>query len=146
MFRFCYVTSFRAVYMEDTPAFDTIDHSKLLLKLDNTGICGMAHLILKSYWSNRKQYTSTLGEKFELLTVLFGVMYKTTFIFTIHNWHQLCIFCRWHKYFVKGKSLADPYDKTNKVLKCITTYMKHNKLHTNMTKCCYIQYLGVVVY
>ena len=37
-------------------AFDTVDHEKIILKLEKYGICGKNLLCFKSYLSNRKQY------------------------------------------------------------------------------------------
>ena len=53
--------------------FDTIDHGKLLSKLDVYGIRGNTHSLIKSYLSNRVQYTSVLGELSDKLPVIYGV-------------------------------------------------------------------------
>ena len=58
----------------DTPA---IDHKKLLHKLDNYGIRGVARDLIKSYLRNRLQYTETLGEKSESLNVTY-IVRRTT--------------------------------------------------------------------
>ena len=39
-------------------AFDTLDHSKLLSKLEHYGIRGTCLDLLKSYLTNREQYTN----------------------------------------------------------------------------------------
>ena len=45
----------------------------LLRKLDNCGIRGISNNLLRSYLSNRKQFTYVLGEKSAIEHVLFGV-------------------------------------------------------------------------
>ena len=61
------------IFIDLSKAFDTIDHQKLLYKLENYGIRRIAGDLIKSYLINRQQYTETVGEKSKCLKVLFGV-------------------------------------------------------------------------
>ena len=51
------------IFIDLSKAFDTIDHSTLLVKLDRYGIRGNANSLIKNYLSDRTQYTDVLGEK-----------------------------------------------------------------------------------
>ena len=61
------------IYIDLSKAFDTIDHVKLLDKLYIYGVRGTTDSLLKSYLSNRLQYTSVLGETSNTLPVTYGV-------------------------------------------------------------------------
>ena len=61
------------IFIDLSKAFDTIDHEKLLTKLNRYGIRSNAHDLIKSYLSRRQQYTDVLGEKSEHLNVKYGV-------------------------------------------------------------------------
>ena len=61
------------IFIDLSKAFDTIDHSTLLIKLEGYGIRGMANDLIKSYLTNRLQYTEVLGEKSDTLSIQFGV-------------------------------------------------------------------------
>ena len=50
-----------AVFLDISKAFDTVNHSLLIKKLDHYGIKGLPLKVLKSYLSNRHQYTSMSG-------------------------------------------------------------------------------------
>ena len=139
------------IFIDLSKAFDTIDHKKLLYKLDRYGIRGMAHNLLKSYLSNRLQYTSTLGENSEKLTVLYGVpqgsvlgpllflLYVNDIINCNKNGNFI-LFADDTNIFVDGSTPEEAYYKANALLKSVATYMRHNKLHINMGKCCFIHF------
>jgi hypothetical protein len=42
--------------------------------------------------------------------------------------------------FVEGATAQEAYDKGNELLKCLYKYMILNKLHVNMSKCCYMHF------
>ena len=50
------------IFIELSKTFDTLDHKLLLRKLGNCGIKGISNDFLRSYLSNRKQFTYVLGE------------------------------------------------------------------------------------
>ena len=62
-----------ALYVDLSKAFDTVDHSILLKKLEHHGIRGVPLELLKSYLSFRKQYTVVNGSKSIELPVEIGV-------------------------------------------------------------------------
>ena len=61
------------IFIDLSKAFDTIDHTTLLAKLNQYGIRGNALNLIKSYLSSRTQYTEVFGEKSDSLVVKFGV-------------------------------------------------------------------------
>ena len=60
-------------YLDFAKAFDSVSHSRLLLKLHRYGICGQLHEWFKDYLSNRVQRTILLGAISSPLPVLSGV-------------------------------------------------------------------------
>ena len=60
------------VFIDLKKAFDTIDHSVLLQKLEYYGIRGLPHAWLSSYLENRKQYVCVNNVNSDLLKVTYG--------------------------------------------------------------------------
>ena len=139
------------IFIDLSKAFDTIDHKTLLHKLSRYGIRGNANSLIKSYLSCRSHYTEINGEKSDPLTVLYGVPQGSVlgpllfllYINDIANCSDLgtfILFADDTNIFVKGVTAEDAYLKGNKVLKLVKEYMLLNKLHINMSKCCYIHF------
>ena len=139
------------IFIDLSKAFDTIDHGTLLVKLDRYGIRGNANSLIKSYLSDRTQYTEVLGEKSNYLTIKYGVPQGSVlgpllfllYINDISNCSCLgtfILFADDTNIFVEGQSAEDAFEKGNKVLRSVRNYMLLNKLHINMSKCCYVHF------
>ena len=61
------------IFIDVSKAFNTRDHKMLLTKLERYGIRGIANELIKSYLTDRSQYTEVLDEKSEYFTVSYGV-------------------------------------------------------------------------
>ena len=55
-------------------AFDTLDHSILLVKLTYYGLCGVENLMFRTYLSCRHQYVEHNGSKSETKSTSIGVL------------------------------------------------------------------------
>ena len=139
------------IFIDLSKAFDTIDHETLLVKLNRYGIRSNALNLIKSYLSRRTQYTEVLGAKSESLTVRYGVPQGSVlgpllfllYINDISRASELGTFIMFAddtNIFVEGQTAAEAYSKGNELLNMVQKYMLLNKLHINMSKCCYIHF------
>lgn len=139
------------IFIDLSKAFDTIDHSTLLIKLEGYGIRGMANDLIKSYLTNRLQYTEVLGEKSDTLSIQFGVpqgsilgpLLFLLYMNDISNSSKLGSFVTFAddtNIFVVGRTKNEAYKNGNRLLNELQSYMRANKLHINKSKCCFIHF------
>ena len=134
------------IFIDLSKAFDTIDHTKLLTKLDVYGIRGTASALIESYISLRKQYTTFDNENSDHEIVVYGVPQGSVlgpllfllYINDIVNCStdgEFVLYADDTNIFVVGRSKADVFRKANAVIKRVHSYMLSNLLHINTTKC-----------
>ena len=135
-------------------AFDTIDHNTLLSKLNNYGIRGTPHNLIKSYLSNRKQYVKIGDEESEKLVVKYGVPQGSVlgpllFLLYINDLKhaingkasfEIILYADDTNIFVACESLESAKLATNAILSEINTYMVCNLLHINIDKSCFMYF------
>ena len=139
------------IFIDLSKAFDTIDHNQLMHKIENYGFRGKAFNLIKSYMTNRNQFVQFLDEKSNLAPVRYGVPQGSVlgpllFLLYINDIVNATIGGDFVLYaddtniFVAANSREGVYEKANKVLNCMYSYMASNKLHINMSKCNYMYF------
>ena len=133
------------VYLDLSKAFDTVDHSILLQKLQFYGIRGVAFNWLKNYLSDRQQYVVYNGVKSDMGKINCGVpqgsiLGPLLFLLYVNDMHNACrssfimLFADDTNIFVSGKSILEIEQTINVELKALSIWFKLNKLTLNIKK------------
>ena len=132
------------LFLDLAKAFDTVDHNILLSKLAKYGIRGLPHQLLKSYLTNRKQYTVVNGKQSSVRNITCGVPQGSTLepllFINYKNDLPLASYFR-TRLFADDTSLTLSNSNTkqlekdaNTEVKKINDWMCLNKLSINYTK------------
>ena len=62
-----------SIFLDLSKAFDTLDHTILLSKLNHYGINGISYNLLSTYLTNKKQYVHFESSCSEMLDTQYGV-------------------------------------------------------------------------
>lgn len=139
-----------AIFFDIKKAFDTVNHSILLSKLEFYGIRGPMYDWFKDYLSNRKQFTRVNNISSTTQTINCGVPQGSVlgpllfliYINDIFNIPDLLaiprLFADDTNIFVSGKNFSDLFKLGNNVIRKIHAWMSANKLCLNQDKTCFI--------
>jgi len=139
-----------AVFCDLSKAFDTLDHTILLNKLDKYGIRGITHDLFKSYLNNRSIYVVNDSHKSAIHPLPnYGVPQGSVLgplLFNIYindigsslNYSNKLLYADDTTLYIIGKNISDLTDKMNSDLQNISEWFKANKLSLNISKTNYI--------
>jgi len=137
------------IFIDLSKAFDTINHTILLNKLNLYGIRGVANNWFRSYLHNRLQYVHLQNSNSSKLTVKCGVPQGSILgplLFLIHinditkvsNILNIIMFADDTNLFLSDTNLANLINTANFEVNKISTWFKANKLSLNISKTNYI--------
>lgn len=139
------------VFIDLEKAFDTISHKKILKKLENFGIRGLCHSLLKSYLDKRTQVVKIGNHTSETRNVLYGLPQGTVLapilfimylndIFSLNIRGDVVSFADDTAIFFKGKSWEDVKRISEMELKTIKDWFDENTLTLNIKKTKYLPF------
>ena len=137
------------VFFRFSKAFDTVNNTILLDKLEHYGIRGIPLLWFKNYLSNRKQYVQYKGIDSKMADITCGVpqgslLGPLLFLIYINGIHasskvfSFTLFADDTNIFYKNTSLNQLLTITNNELKKLALWFKANKLSLNISNTDYM--------
>ena len=138
-----------AIFLDFQKAFDTVNHTILLKKLENYGVRDVALQWFSSYLSNRKQFTSFYNEHSKKATSTYSVPQGSILgplLFNLYindlknslNNSKLILFADDSCLYSSGGNIADLIEIANAELENINYWVKANRLTLNITKSHYM--------
>ena len=133
------------VFLDFQKAFDVVDHSILLDKMNFYGIRGVANNWFKSYLSNRNQYVAINGVNSNVTHVPYGVpqgsiLGPLLFLIFINDLHNsikhstVTHFADDTNLIIRNKSPLTLSKHLNKDLSLLSKWLKSNKISLNAKK------------
>ena len=140
---------FCSIFVDLKKAFDTVSHDLLLRKLNHYGFRGKCYNILKSYLTNRVQYTSCEGESSDKSRISVGVPQGSVlgpFLFLIFindlsailKFSKLILFADDTTMYSYHRNIDILFENLNEDLVTLNRWLSANKLVLNISKTNYM--------
>ncbi len=130
-------------------AFDLVDHSILLKKLEHYGIRGITLQWFRSYLNNREQYVTINGVNSASKNMMYGVpqgsiLGPLLFIIYINDLPNICEIAKYIMYaddaniFITGKNIEEVRSKLDQLTSVLIRWVDCNGLVLNLKKTKYM--------